>query len=237
MTTTTKVKLEQLKSGASLEQWNACFTPLTFSQRLQALYTLHACSEVLVTSSFGASSAFLLYWLSRIAPEQKIYFIDTGYHFPETLEYKQQLSERYKLRVEDVRPEARQHAGTRREKTWKSDPDRCCYINKLQPLEKVKPGHKVWISGLMGWQNPHRAGLRVFERQGDLLKFHPLVDIDEGEYLYYQSYLDLPEHPLVPYGYGSIGCMHCTVQGDGREGRWQGRSKSECGLHTGYFDR
>ncbi|MEM6380748.1 MAG: phosphoadenosine phosphosulfate reductase family protein [Bacteroidota bacterium] len=84
----------------------------------------------------------------------------------------------------------------------------------------------------MGFQTPHRAQLNIFERQGDIIKFHPIVDLSEGDFLYYQSYLKLPEHPLKIYGYESIGCMHCTVQGSGREGRWQGAQKTECGLHT-----
>lgn len=107
--------------------------------------------------------------------------------------------------------------------------------NKVVPLDPIKAQHKVWVSGLMAYQTEFRSHLRVFERQGDILKFHPLIDIEEGEVLYQFSLNNLPKHPLEDMGYGSIGCTHCTKKGEGRDGRFQGQGRTECGLHPGYF--
>ncbi|MEK7257574.1 MAG: phosphoadenylyl-sulfate reductase, partial [Bacteroidota bacterium] len=175
------------------------------------------------------------YFVSQIRPAQKVHFIDTTYHFQETLEYKEMLTERFNLNVIDVLPEPEQNALTREEQWWKDHPRMCCSINKVVPLEPIKAQHKVWISGLMSYQTEFRSHLRVFEKQGDILKFHPLIDIDEGEVLYHFSLHNLPRHPLEDLGYGSIGCMHCTEKGEGRNGRWKGQGRTECGLHPSYF--
>lgn len=214
---------------------NEMFTPLTFEERIQTLYQYFPEEEVMMTSSFGTKSAFLLYWVSKLRPSQRVYFLDTTYHFPETLAYKAELTKRFGLRVEDIQPDPSRNERTRREEWWKHQTSRCCYINKVQPLEPVKAAHSVWISGLMGYQTEFRSDLKVFEQQGELLKFHPIVDIDEGEFLYYMELLDLPRHPLEERGFGSIGCTHCTVAGQGRDGRWQNSEKTECGLHPDFF--
>lgn len=219
----------------TIEQLNEQFTPLSFEARIRKLYALFSEKEVLFTSSFGTSSAFLLSLISRIQPEQQVYFLDTTYHFRETLAYKAELTDLFQLNVIDVRPDVQGNAKTRDGAWWQSRPDDCCYVNKIAPLEPIKARHKVWISGVMGFQTPHRANLRIFEWQDGLLKFHPLVDIDEGEFLYYQSLHQLPPHPLEALGYGSVGCEHCTEAGAGRSGRWSGKEKTECGLHPGYF--
>lgn len=219
----------------SVELLNDIFTPLPFEQRLRLLYRYFPEKDVLCTSSFGANSAFLLYWIQAIRPTQAIHFIDTTYHFPETLQYKERLTERYGLNVVDVRPDPVQNALTREEKWWAEHPRMCCSINKIVPLEPIKAQHKVWISGLMAFQTAFRSHLRVFERQGDILKFHPFIDLDEGELLYHFSLHNLPQHPLEAEGYGSIGCQNCTVKGEGREGRWKGQGRTECGLHPSYF--
>lgn len=219
----------------SVDLLNDVFTPLPFEDRICLLYKYFAEEEVLFTSSFGTKSVFLLHLVHRFRPAQVVHFIDTTYHFPETIVYKEELTGRLQLRVVDVRPEAEANALTREGAWWKSHPRLCCSINKVVPLEPIKARHKVWMSGLMSYQSEFRSRLRVFERQGDILKFHPLIDIDEGEFLYYLSYYELPRHPLEAKGYGSVGCTHCTQCGSGRQGRWQGTTQSECGLHPGYF--
>ncbi len=219
----------------SVELLNDIFTPLSFERRIQLLYRYFEEKDVLFTSSFGGNSVFLLYFVSQIRPAQKVHFIDTTYHFQETLEYKEMLTERFNLNVIDVLPEPEQNALTREEQWWKDHPRMCCSINKVVPLEPIKAQHKVWISGLMSYQTEFRSHLRVFEKQGDILKFHPLIDIDEGEVLYHFSLHNLPRHPLEDLGYGSIGCMHCTEKGEGRNGRWKGQGRTECGLHPSYF--
>lgn len=219
----------------SVELLNDVFTPLPYQERIRLLYKYFRTEDVLLTSSFGTSSAFLLYWISEIRPSQRVHFIDTTYHFPETLAYKERLTALFGLEVFDVLPDPTQNALTTDESWWLEHPRMCCTINKVVPLEPIKAAHKVWISGLMAYQTEFRSHLRVFERQGDILKFHPLIDIDEGELLYHFSLHNLPQHPLEDKGYGSIGCVHCTKKGEGRDGRFKGQSRTECGLHPGYF--
>jgi phosphoadenosine phosphosulfate reductase len=215
----------------SIDRLNNIFTPLAYRERIKKLYHYFHQEDVLYTSSFGTKSVFLLHLIAQLKSAQKVYFINTGFHFPQTLAYKEALTNQFGLKVEDLVPDPLQHEFTVEEKTWESAPDLCCTVNKVMAMEEAKSKHKVWISGLMAYQTPYRADLKVFEMQGGILKFHPLIDIDEGEFLYYLSKNKLPKHPLEALGYGSIGCTHCTKKGKGREGRWQGKSKMECGLH------
>ena len=91
------------------------------------------------------------------------------------------------------------------------------------------------MSGVMGYQTEFRSVLQIFEDRGDIIKFHPLIDLDGEEFEQLISELDLPPHPLEEKGYGSVGCMHCTIKGPGRNGRWMATGETECGLHTTYF--
>lgn len=227
----------QVETELSVEELSEIFRPFTFKERIEKLYEYFDPEEILVTSSFGTKSVFLLHLLSEINPEQKIYFIDTTYHFPETITYKNQLIQAYGLKVIDVKPEARQNALTHEEKWWIEHPKMCCTINKISPLEPIVAKHKVWIAGLMAFQTEFRSHLDIFAQQGDIIKFHPFIDIDEGEFLFHISYHQLPKHPLESHGFGSIGCTHCTQRGTGRSGRWASTGKTECGLHPNYFIR
>lgn len=218
-------------AAADVEALNARYEPLDFEQRIRQLYRDFAPNKVLVTSSFAATSAYFLHIISRIRPDQKIAFIDTGFHFLETLKYKDYLVERFKLQTFDVKAEDWKHLFTAQEKTYERDPDFCCSINKVEPLDAIKPNYHVWVSSLMTWQSDHRAGLRVFEERRGILKFNPMIDVTREQRDAYIREHDLPFHPLVKDGYQSIGCTHCTVRGEGRSGRWAGKPKTECGLH------
>ncbi len=218
-------------SEAEVAALNERYLPLNFEQRLKQLYEDFSPSQVLVTSSFAATSAYFLHIVSRIKPDQTIHFIDTGYHFPETIQYRQFLIDLFKLTVADVRAEDWKHQFTIDDKTYERDPDFCCSINKVEPLEMIKPNYKVWMSSLMHWQTDHRAGLPVFELRRGVLKFNPMIDVTREERDAYIKEHDLPFHPMVARGYSSIGCTHCTVAGEGRSGRWLGKPKTECGLH------
>ncbi|MFT5764084.1 MAG: phosphoadenosine phosphosulfate reductase [Saprospiraceae bacterium] len=220
-----------------VEELNAIFTPLTFTERLEKLYEYFPEKAVLYTSSFGTKSVFLLHLISQVRNTQTVHFIDTTYHFPETIAYKEKISKRFKLKIIDVRPKEVENNMTRTDQWWIEHPKMCCSINKVVPLEPIIARHKVWISGLISKQTTFRSHLRVFEQQGDIIKFHPLIDIDEGEILYHLDYHKLPRHPLEKHGYGSIGCTHCTIKGEGREGRWKGKNKTECGLHPTFFHK
>ena len=218
-------------SDARIAQLNADYAPLDFRERLHRLYQDFDLERVLVTSSFAATSAYFLHIIHSVQPEQKIAFIDTGYHFPETLAYKEYLTELFGLSVFSLHAEDWKHQFTREDKTYERDPDFCCAINKVEPLEAVKPNYQVWVSSLMGWQTDNRAEMEIFEWRRGILKFNPMIDVTREERDAYIAEHELPFHPLVAEGYQSIGCVHCTVKGDGRAGRWQGKAKTECGLH------
>lgn len=187
--------------------------------------------DVLVTSSFGTTSAVLLHLVSRIKPDWPIYFIDTGYHFEETLSYKARLTRLLDLNVIDLYPDTLEHEMTEREQMWRKDTDRCCEINKMSPIEEVKEKHRVWMSGLIGFQNRHRSSLKIVDEKDEILKFYPLIDWNGSLVEEYITSHGLPQHPLKEQGYHSVGCTHCTVPGVGREGRWNNQAKTECGLH------
>lgn len=218
-------------SEARIAQLNADYAPLDFRERLQRLYEDFEPGRVLVTSSFAATSAYFLHIIHSVRPEQRIAFIDTGYHFPETLAYKDYLTELFGLDVFSLSAEDWKHQFTRDDKTYERDPDFCCAVNKVEPLEAAKPEYDVWVSSLMGWQTDNRAGMEIFEWRRGILKFNPMIDVTREERDAYIAEHDLPFHPLVAEGYQSIGCVHCTVKGEGRAGRWQGKAKTECGLH------
>jgi phosphoadenosine phosphosulfate reductase len=210
---------------------NEVYTPLDFEARFRRLYEDFAPEKVLVTSSFAATSAYFLHIISRIRPEQVISFVDTGFHFTETLRYRDELIQRFGLKVQDLRGDNYQHEWSVKERLYDTDPDFCCSINKVQPLEVIKPDYHVWVSSLMRWQTDHRAKLEVFEERRGIIKFNPMIDVTKEERDAYIKEHDLPFHPLVASGYSSIGCTHCTVPGEGRSGRWSGKPKTECGLH------
>lgn len=209
----------------------AAYAPLGFEQRLERLYRDFSPEQVLVTSSFAATSAYFLHIISRIEPRQRIAFIDTGYHFPQTLAYRDYLIELFKLSVFDVKAEDWKHQFTQQDRTYERDPDYCCAVNKVEPLDAIKPNYQVWVSSLMGWQTDDRAGMKVFEERRGILKFNPMIDVSREQRDAYIAEHQLPFHPMVAEGYSSIGCAHCTVKGEGRSGRWVGKPKTECGLH------
>jgi phosphoadenosine phosphosulfate reductase len=214
-----------------IDELNARYAPLSFEQRIAQLYRDFDPAKVLVTSSFAATSAYFLHIIHRIRPDQKIAFIDTGFHFAETRAYLDYLSKLYGLEVFDVKAEDWKHQFTVNDKTYEKDPDFCCAINKVEPLEAIKPNYHVWVSSLMRWQTDSRAEMHIFEVRRGILKFNPMIDVTRAQRDAYIREHDLPFHPLVARGYNSIGCTHCTVKGEGRSGRWEGKPKTECGLH------
>lgn len=213
----------------NIEALNKKYLPLSSEERIRELFLDF--NKVLFTSSFGTTAVFLLHLFNKVNPEQEVHFLDTTYHFNETHEYKKELVEWMNLKVTDVKPEEWKNKFTRQDKTWNSDPDLCCSINKVEPFDKIKSGYDVWVSGLMSSQNKHRKSLKVFEQKDGILKFFPLIDLTEKDALDYIAANNLPLHPLIKSGYNSVGCFHCTVAGKGRSGRWVNKSKTECGLH------
>ncbi len=198
-----------------------------------------------VTSSFGADSAALLSVVARVDPTIPVLFIDTGLHFAETLAYRRALVERLGLRdVRDLRPvlgvgaQARQEGGG----LYLRDPDRCCLLRKIAPLDAALADFDGWATGVRREQTLDRAGTPVVSlaRRGDrdLVKVAPLARWTAADVERHLKREGLPRHPLADAGYPSIGCAPCTsaVRGDGapREGRWLGSAKTECGIHLEY---
>ena len=215
----------------NLKDCNERYNGLSVYQRVEQLYKEFDAKDIMLTSSFAATSAFLLKVFSDINKDQLIYFIDTGYHFKETLIYKEYLTQLYDLNVVNIVAKEEDHQLTLENEMWKKSPNKCCQINKVDPLSLIKKDYKIWVSGLMKWQSDFRDSLNIFEQRENIIKFYPLLDIDfigRDEFI---SKHHLPFHPLKSKGYSSIGCKHCTTPGDDRSGRWNNAPKTECGLH------
>jgi phosphoadenosine phosphosulfate reductase len=211
---------------------NITFQGLDFQERIRRLYDFVPVERVLFTSSFGTKSVVMLTLVSRANPAQEVHMLNTGYHFPETVAYKNLLARMTGLRVIEVHPDPDRHRQSRETEMWRNQPGRCCHYNKVLPLRAVKKRHRVWMSGVHSYQTMNRAAMDIFEEVDGMIHFHPLIDMEEAEFLYLRDSNQLPRHPLEALGYGSIGCTHCTRPGQGRAGRWAGRDKDECGLHT-----
>jgi phosphoadenosine phosphosulfate reductase len=192
-----------------------------------------------LVSSFGAESAVLLHMAAAIRPDTPVLFVETGWLFPETLRYAEDLSAWLGLTdIRWLRPDAATLAAHDLKRLrWSYDPDGCCALRKVQPLDSALADFPLWISGRKSHQNRARARLTLFEPQAGRLKLNPLHDWTADRLRAYAATHSLPPHPLVAQGYPSIGCSPCTsrVQAgeDPRAGRWRGWDKSECGLHTG----
>jgi len=215
----------------NVKELNRRYQPLSFQERLEKLFQDYEQDQILFTSSFGTTSMALLHLLSKVKPGHPVHFIDTSFHFAETLEYRDQLVADLGLKVLEVKAEAKKNSFTKENQTWRFNQDLCCFINKVEPLDKIKGNYSVWVSGLLGFQNIHRKNRDLFEKKDGLLKFHPLIDMTKEDLNLYRQLFELPTHPLIHQGYDSVGCTHCTKKGKDREGRWLDVDKTECGIH------
>jgi phosphoadenosine phosphosulfate reductase len=194
--------------------------------------------KLFTSSSFQTHSIVLLHILSRIDKTIPVYFVNTGYHFPETLEYRDEIANLLGLHIKNVFSSTAKI--NQRDATGKllfaSDPDYCCYLNKVAPLEPALAEHDIWINGVRADQSALRKNFRVEENaRFNTIRFHPMLDWN-GKMIYqYLNEYNIPKHPLEAKGYFSIGCEPCTRKMDfneNREGRWFGLKKTECGLNT-----
>ena len=197
--------------------------------------------KLFATSSFQTQSTVLLHILSGIDNTIPIYFLNTGFHFTETLDYKKQIAELLGLTVIDLfsatsRVQQRDEKGNL---FFTSNPDYCCYINKVQPMEPVLNENDVWISGIRAEQSEVRKEMKREEKaRHGVIRYNPLLEWTSKMIYDYIRKNNLPKHPLEEKGYLSIGCQPCTQKTafasapDNREGRWFGMQKTECGIHT-----
>ena len=200
--------------------------------------------QIAMSSSFQTQSVPLLHMVGQINRNLLIFFIDTGYHFWETAIFREQLASEWHLNVLDVYRETRWDIFARqRTRTLPvDDPNLCCYIHKVQPMQTALKDMLAWISGIRRDQTATRANAKILELQEDgLLKINPMLNWTKADVKRYSEEHNLPSHPLLEKGYRSVGCAPCTVaigvNDDERAGRWQGRSKTECGLHTNMFSQ
>jgi phosphoadenosine phosphosulfate reductase len=191
-----------------------------------------------VVSSFGTESAALLKVMADVDPAIPVIFLDTGWLFEETLAYRDTLIATLGLRdVRSIRPlEATLSREDPDRELWFSDPDACCRIRKVEPLARALAPFDAWINGRKRFQGGARAVIPVVEDDGARLKFNPFANVSREEIAAIYTLADLPPHPLVASGYLSVGCMPCSSRTapdeDARAGRWRGRPKTECGIHT-----
>ncbi|MDB5622210.1 MAG: phosphoadenosine phosphosulfate reductase [Devosia sp.] len=203
----------------------------------------YAATEVLpgdlaVVSSFGADSAVLLHVVAQVDPSIPVFFLETGKHFAETLEYVETLKRHLGLiNVSAVLPDPSDLARFDPDGTlWETDPDSCCHIRKTEPLEPITARFGGWVTGRKRFQTAERGVLPHFElTSDDRIKVNPLAYFSDADVNQYKIDHGLPEHKLFAKGYKSIGCAPCTsavAEGeDPRAGRWRGLNKKECGIH------
>lgn len=206
--------------------------------------------RIAMSSSFGPESGVLLSLVSGIDPGLPILFLETGYHFPETLQYKETLTKLFGLtNVMDLTADPRRKAEVVKQYEgvpYEKNPDLCCQINKVEPLDSALKDFDAWMSGIRRQQTDFRKSIRIveeYEREGTaegpplhIYKISPLANLTSREAWWHLKEHNIPKHPLYDKGFLSVGCWPCTrpVQpgDDERSGRWAGKPKTECGIHT-----
>lgn len=194
--------------------------------------------DLAIVSSFGADSAVLLHLVAQVDPSLPVYFLETGKHFAETLDYVETLKKHLGLiNVHAIHPNSEDvKRFDPKGDLWETDPDSCCHIRKTEPLEPITEQYGGWVTGRKRFQTKERGVLPHFElTSDDRIKVNPLAYFNDADVNQYKIDHGLPEHPLFAKGYKSIGCAPCTsvvAEGeDPRAGRWRGLNKKECGIH------
>jgi phosphoadenosine phosphosulfate reductase len=195
--------------------------------------------KLTMATAFGAEGCCLIHMIAAIDPTVRIFNLDTGYQFDETLELRERILRRYGIAVEFIRPELTvaeyeaEHGGP----LYQIRPDQCCYDRKMVPLRQAVAGYDAWISAIRRDQTPDRAQSSVvaWDLKFELVKINPLLHWTRRDVWAFILKHDIPYNPLHDRGYPSIGCWPCTqpvgAGDDERAGRWAGTAKKECGLH------
>jgi phosphoadenosine phosphosulfate reductase len=229
------VRPSDLPTAEGLDQILRAASP---AEVIEAALKIIGRERLAVVSSFGTESAALLKVMADVDPAIPVIFLDTGWLFEETLAYRDTLIEVLGLR--DVRSiEPLEETLSRQDPDrdlWFSDPDACCRIRKVEPLARALAPFSGWINGRKRFQGGLRADIPVVDEDGIRLKFNPFANVSRERIEAIYRDANLPPHPLAASGYLSVGCMPCssrTAPGeDARAGRWRGRGKTECGIHT-----
>lgn len=224
---------EEISSAAQSLQGESPQTILRW-----AVETFHP--RLMMATAFGAEGCCLIHMLAEIEPSVRIINLETGYQFPETLELRERIKQRYGIEVEFIYPEMTvaeyeaEHGGP----LYTIRPDQCCHDRKILPLRKAVIGYEAWISAIRGDQTEHRkvAGIVQPDRKFGLVKINPLLQWTKKDVWSFIMKHEVPYNPLHDRDYPSIGCWPCTdpVRNgeDERAGRWAGTRKKECGLHV-----
>jgi phosphoadenosine phosphosulfate reductase len=191
--------------------------------------------QVSLACSFQKEESVLLDMLFELEPKARVFAIDTHYLFPETYELWRAIEQRYDTKVELFEgPSAEELAATHGDRLWETKPDLYLAIAKIEPLNRALLDLDCWITGVRRDQSPTRADAPklVWDEAHELWKANPLADWSGDDCWAYIRERGLPYNPLHDQGYESIGDTHSTIPGAGREGRWAGTDKTECGLHV-----
>ena len=199
--------------------------------------------RVAVASAFQAEGTCVMHMATRIRPDLPILFLETGFHFRETLQFKDDLRDRLRLKVVELRGEHTPESQARElgDRLYERDPNRCCDINKVRPFTTALHEQDMWMTGLRRDSSPSRATTPIVEQYElepgkTLVKVNPVANWSRRDVWAYLKDNDLPHHPLYDLAYAQIGCAPCTrlqfPGEDERESRWDGSQKVECGIHA-----
>jgi len=197
--------------------------------------------RICLAASFGKDSVTLLHMLRDIRPGIEVVYLNTGYDFPETLAFIERLRKEWDLNIQEYRPllSVEEHERRFGADLYKTDPDRCCGIRKVEPMARALQGYDAWITGLRRDETEFRKHIRVVEEQDGIVKVNPLANWTVEDVWNYIQANGVPYNPLYDKGYRSLGCWPCTLAGTWgrfeRAGRWAGTAKEggECGIHLG----
>ena len=200
----------------------------------------HFHPRLTMATAFGAEGCCLIHMLAEIEPAGRVFNLDTGYQFPETLEMRERIKARYGIEVELVRPEmtVAEYEAKQGGPLYRRRPEQCCHDRKVVPLRRALFGYDAWVSAIRRDQTADRAraGVMQWDAKFDLVKVNPLLNWTRRDVWRFLAAHDVPYNPLYDRGFPSLGCWPCTravaAGADERAGRWAGTNRKECGLHV-----
>jgi phosphoadenosine phosphosulfate reductase len=234
---TTAPKPEQARERFDAEAVAAELEPMSAGGVLEWAFDQFG-PDLYIACSFQKTSSVMVHLASEISPEARFFYLDTDVLFPETYETRDRLAERFGVEFERWHNiSLEEQAATHGDRLWKTDPDACCGIRKVEPMRRALSTVDCWVSGIRREDSKARASAPKFawDKRFSLWKINPLADWTERDVWNHLNENNVPYNPLHDQGYPSIGCTHCTrpvVPGqDARDGRWSDSGKTECGIN------